>query len=204
MSQAPWRVAPRTAPSPITDWDKFAAIHPRHAEWLQDRRATNEFAQSLINWIIERGDLTPKQFAALDKIVNRDAQAAEVEEARETFDGLLAVFDKRRETGKRFALILGEVVFSAAPLAGRNPGGVYVKRNGVYKGKIMPGAGFNPFHCADDDIAVITEAATGDLRAKAIAHGRKTGICSCCGAELTKQESIDAGIGPICANKWGF
>lgn len=29
--------------------------------------------------------------------------------------------------------------------------------------------------------------------------GRKTGSCCCCGRLLTKKESIDAGIGPVCA-----
>ena len=35
---------------------------------------------------------------------------------------------------------------------------------------------------------------------QAAAYGRKTGRCMICGRELTKQESIDAGIGPICAS----
>jgi len=37
---------------------------------------------------------------------------------------------------------------------------------------------------------------------EAKAYGRKTGSCYMCGRELTKQESIDAGIGPICAGKF--
>ena len=34
--------------------------------------------------------------------------------------------------------------------------------------------------------------------------GQKTGRCSCCGRELTVEESIRLGIGPICRLKFGF
>ena len=30
-------------------------------------------------------------------------------------------------------------------------------------------------------------------------YGRRTGTCCCCGATLTNAVSIEAGIGPICA-----
>lgn len=33
----------------------------------------------------------------------------------------------------------------------------------------------------------------------AAAYGRRTGRCMVCGRTLTKKESVDAGIGPICA-----
>lgn len=35
------------------------------------------------------------------------------------------------------------------------------------------------------------------------AYGRRTGTCCMCGRELTNKESIEAGIGPICAGNWG-
>jgi|SRR3954470_23758336 len=37
---------------------------------------------------------------------------------------------------------------------------------------------------------------------EAKAYGRKTGTCYMCSRELTKQESIDKGIGPICESKF--
>jgi hypothetical protein len=43
-----------------------------------------------------------------------------------------------------------------------------------------------------------------DPRGEAIRFGQRTGTCSCCGRELTKHASIEAGIGPICAQKWGL
>ena len=38
----------------------------------------------------------------------------------------------------------------------------------------------------------------------AIRYGKVTGSCSCCGRALTVKESIERGIGPICADKFGF
>lgn len=43
-----------------------------------------------------------------------------------------------------------------------------------------------------------------DPKAYAVAYGRKTGRCCNCGRELTDPESIRAGIGPICASKFGY
>ncbi|GAA3473868.1 DUF6011 domain-containing protein [Nonomuraea roseola] len=37
---------------------------------------------------------------------------------------------------------------------------------------------------------------------EAKAFGRETGSCCVCRRELTKQDSIDAGIGPVCADKF--
>jgi hypothetical protein len=37
-----------------------------------------------------------------------------------------------------------------------------------------------------------------------VRYGRATGNCSCCGRELTDPASIAAGIGPVCAEKYGW
>jgi hypothetical protein len=56
---------------------------------------------------------------------------------------------------------------------------------------------------SDDIQAAILEVAKDPLTA-AIRHGKETGECSCCGRELTNQESIRLGIGPICREKFGL
>jgi hypothetical protein len=35
-------------------------------------------------------------------------------------------------------------------------------------------------------------------------YGLRTKRCACCGIELTDPKSIERGIGPICAEKWGL
>jgi hypothetical protein len=39
---------------------------------------------------------------------------------------------------------------------------------------------------------------------EAIAHGVRFGSCVCCGRTLTAGKSIEAGIGPVCAGRWGL
>lgn len=47
-------------------------------------------------------------------------------------------------------------------------------------------------------------SAAGDPLAAAVRFGRVTGSCSCCGRTLTDPDSIARGIGPICAERWGW
>lgn len=56
---------------------------------------------------------------------------------------------------------------------------------------------------SDDVKAIIMGAANDPLNA-AIRYGKVSGECSCCGRELTDPKSIEAGIGPICATKFGW
>jgi hypothetical protein len=43
-----------------------------------------------------------------------------------------------------------------------------------------------------------------DPLAASIAYGRRTGQCSICGRLLENAESIERGIGPICAGNFGL
>lgn len=56
---------------------------------------------------------------------------------------------------------------------------------------------------SDDVKSVILEASNDPLTA-AIRYGKVSGECSCCGRELTDPQSIERGIGPICATKFGW
>jgi len=70
-----------------------------------------------------------------------------------------------------------------------------------YLGKITP-------HQADSRLADDAKDAiigiSKDPLTAAIMHGKLTGNCSCCGQELTDPNSIEAGIGPVCARKYGW
>ena len=46
--------------------------------------------------------------------------------------------------------------------------------------------------------------AAADPLTAAIRYGKVSGSCSCCGRELTDPRSIEAGIGPVCATKFGW
>ena len=70
-----------------------------------------------------------------------------------------------------------------------------------YLGKVTPNR--LDSRLADDVKSVILEAASDPLTA-AVRYGRETGSCSCCGRDLTNPDSIAAGIGPICREKYGL
>jgi hypothetical protein len=70
-----------------------------------------------------------------------------------------------------------------------------------YLGKVTPNR--LDSRLADDVKSVLLEAAADPLTA-AIRYGKETGACSCCGRDLTNPESIAAGIGPICREKFGL
>jgi len=55
-----------------------------------------------------------------------------------------------------------------------------------------------------DTVKEIIIAAASDPLTAAIRYGKVSGSCSCCGRELTDPRSIEAGIGPICATKFGW
>ena len=70
-----------------------------------------------------------------------------------------------------------------------------------YLGKVTP-QGCDS-RLPDEVKATIMAAASDPLNA-AIRYGKVSGECSCCGRELTRKDSIERGIGPICAEKFGW
>ena len=55
-----------------------------------------------------------------------------------------------------------------------------------------------------DTVKEIIMGAANDPLTAAIRYGKVSGECSCCGRELTDPCSIERGIGPICATKFGW
>lgn len=55
-----------------------------------------------------------------------------------------------------------------------------------------------------DDVKEVIMSASKDPLTAAIRYGKVSGECSCCGRELTDPQSIERGIGPICATKFGW
>jgi hypothetical protein len=117
-------------------------------------------------------------------------------------DAQLAASEKNRNAGKITLRFVGATVSTV--IQGPNVGCIYVKQDGCYMGKITLAGEFRPAYGIDP--ASVIEAlnnAQQDPTAAAIAFGRETGNCSCCGRELTKADSIALGIGPICLDRLG-
>lgn len=193
----------------------FAAQHPSEAAWIEGARGNFDFAQSMHDAIQKFGSLTERQLAACTsaaaKNAARQTERAAAVEAAPAIDmaKIEAAFAAARGNGlKSLKLRIGELVISPAKATSANAGALYVKSKGsfdnsTYFGKIMGGKFLKSRDCDAATEALIISTATNPLAA-AIAYGKATGICSCCGRELTNKVSIDLGIGPICREKWGL
>jgi hypothetical protein len=194
----------------------WAAEHPEQAAWIKESRLNGfEFAQAMHDALLKFGGLTEKQQATVDRLTaqsqERKARWAE-EKAKKEATAPLIRMDKIEEAfrsalseGKTtgLKLRLDSFAFSPAPSRGANAGAIYVKENGVYLGKIAGGKFLATRDCSADTAKRVIKIAA-DPKAAAIAYGRRTGNCACCGRLLTAEGSVELGIGPICAEKWGF
>ena len=195
----------------LEDWKKE---HPTEFNWL--RETDTSFAISLSQALHKYGSLTPGQLSAIqkcilsaqDRLIKREEAKAQ-QEAQAVTVSILKV-ETALQTGKSRGirhprLTLDHFTFSLASSSGRNPGAVYVKkgRDGGYLGKVMGGKFYRSRDCNEELERGILEAAEDPEKA-ATAYGLRTGVCAICRRTLTRGESIDRGIGPICAEKLGW
>lgn len=104
------------------------------------------------------------------------------------------------------SITIDKFTFTLAPATGANYGCVYVKIKPTkqYLGKIGTDNRFYPVRETREEDCYKIAAIRDDLHGAMKVHGQKTGRCSCCGRLLTAESSINAMIGPICAEKFGF
>lgn len=190
----------------------WGAANPGEHAWLKDNADRNEFAASLSASLLKWGSLTENQLRAVRNGMAREAdraaaQAKVVAEAKSVdVAEIERVFARAAGNGlKRPKLLLDEFTFKQASALGRNPGALYVTRSkgDEYLGKVADGKFIKSRDCNDLDEAAIL-AACADPRAAALRYGRLTGSCSVCARKLVDPTSVEAGIGPICAAKYGF
>lgn len=192
--------------------ERFKHQHPEMAEFLLGVREWNDFARSLLDSVQKYGELTEKQHDSAMRMKHKvEAKRREREQNRTQpavkieLGQLLEKFETARASGLKFPKMrVAGFVINRAGDDSRNPGYLYVKRDGTYIGKVSPkGEFFRGRDCTDEDVEALREI-EGDVYEAAVRYGRETGKCSCCGRVLTDPASIEAGIGPICAGNWGM
>lgn len=201
----------------LTAWK--AANGPLFA-FLEARRLSDGFCASLLQWLGKHGALTDGQQGAAERMMARhEAWAAERAEKRQveavaapvvSIEAITTAFARARAAGIKYPkLRIADFLFKPAKAGGANEGAVYVTQargtddEGAYLGKVMGGKFLKVRDCTDakrDEVVAVCE----DPKAAAIAHGKKFGLCSACGRELSDPASIEAGIGPICAENYGW
>lgn len=181
--------------------DVVRFIH-RNAEW-------SNFYRSMQETLATKGELSENQLAAVKRGMGEaEKRAAERRAAREAsavavdISAIEALFETARSNGlKKMAFRTDRLHVSPAPATGRNAGALYVKDNGEYAGKIVGGK-FQALRTTAADVSDLLKELAADPAGVSRFYGRKTGVCCCCGKELTDPASVEAGIGPVCATKW--
>lgn len=205
------RAVERKANRLAEDRAAWVAANPEVAAWVFEAAETGfEFAVSLQAALDKYGSLTENQTAAALRCVEkrRAARAAAEERAAAAPTVSVARIEEAFATARSHQikfpkLRLLDYVFSPAGANSRNPGAIYVKSGEQYLGKVQGGRFLAARDCSPDQEREIVAAAT-DPAAAAVAYGRRTGSCAICSRELTRGESIDRGIGPICAERFGW
>ena len=179
----------------------------------QDVRASN-FVISLTQQLFRKGWLSEKQIAAWERGRERTLKkpsgvTVDLQPIRNMFEAAVA-------TGYKSPKYRAEgLVITRAGDHSANPGALYIKsENGAYGGKLIGTQftasrdGASPEFAQIGDVghtaATALAAIAGNPLEAAVRYGRRTGRCACCGRKLTNHASIDRGIGPICAERWGF
>ena len=196
----------------------WKAANPALWSWLDAAsKRGNQFAAKLIAGIIKFGDLTEGQRAAVERIIAEDAAKAEhrakadveaPEVASEGVDRLKAAFDAaiayaaERGLKKSPRITIGGITISPAKANSKNPGALYVKSGRDYLGKIAGGKLIASRECSDEQSAKVL-AFVADPAAAAKVYGQETGTCCVCNATLRSEWRL-RGIGPICAQKFGW
>lgn len=189
----------------------FSEEHPDM--WADLVAARTEFTASLYGQLTSKGFLTENQINAWYRGWEKRkaaiaARTAETQAKGGTvnLDRIREMFDAATASGYKKPVYRAEgLKISLASLTGRNAGCLYVVEieDDAYQGKIE-GVSFKAVRETKGTTLARLQAIAADPAAAAVAYGRRTGTCACCGRELTNHASIEAGIGPICAEKWGF
>jgi hypothetical protein len=186
----------------------FAVTYPAVAEFLNT--SNGSFVDSLRQAVRRYGSLTVNQLAAVNRMIADRAGFQAANAARTAaapsldISKIVAAFDRARANGiNRPKLRAGVVTFRLAPPGGNNRGSIYAFAADEYSGKIADGKFLKSRECSAENEAEILRVASSPMEA-AIAYGKTQGECAICGRRLDNPESIERGIGPICADKFGF
>lgn len=216
------RAANRTNAAARKQRDQAAAIEAfQQAEpaiWAWMDGNSFSFAVAMREKLAQWGSLTEGQLNAcrnaMGKLAAAKAARAEQQAAAPIadtagVDRLKAAFDHAiaaaaaKSRGFIPRLTIGGMTISPAGATSANPGALYVKSAGDYLGKIAGGR----FHATREcpaELQTKVLAFVADPKGAAERYGIETGTCCVCNVTLTNKTSIERGIGPICARKFGW
>ena len=197
------------APAALTEW---AENNPKAAAWIAAEAPRFEFEGAMQQSLRQWGRLTDRQLETVNRLADQSAQRKAAWAAQRAAEApvcevsaIEAAFSAAKVAGIKWPkLRLGHFVFSPAGATSANAGAVYVKgERDAYLGKVLGGRFQRSRDCSDEQALDIVEIA-GDPKSAAIAHGKRFGKCSVCARDLSDPESVERGIGPVCADRYGW
>ena len=210
------RRAEAKAEAKATTVQEWKDANPTEYAWMATSAERFEFARAMLEALNKFGSLTEKQFATVQRLTVQSQEFMKAREAEKTariasapvvtVEAIEVAFNNAKQAGvKRPKLRLDTFVFSPASENSANVGAIYIKNkeDGMYLGKVMNGRLFTSRDCTTEASERIVAVASDPAQA-AIAYGKKFGACSVCGRALTDADSIARGIGPVCAENYGF
>jgi hypothetical protein len=176
-------------------FEQWCEGHPGILEWLNaEVEKGNEFAGSCLDYGLRNGKLSDGQYRAVQNNLDSVAQEAkggslDISELKGYYavpDGDTRLKICVRKPGKNSRWLGWTFVDDGAAYGCRKTYGKQAP-DGLYKG----------------DIQDQLKAILADPFEAQVAYGKLTGTCGTCGRILEDEESVAAGIGPICAAKFG-
>jgi len=207
----------------------WLAANPAEAKWLADtakrnveRNGSFTFPQDLLGKLWQFGSLTDAQLAAVQRLMAKDAAraaartaAAPAVDATKIEQAFAVARERAARPGQQGTFVKPLKLTSPDPdkitLAFR-PGSIgstwegmlFVKSHDDRKlGHIKGGKFFRKFECTDAEAAAIVTVAA-DPETAVVAFAKAFSRCGVCGQTLLNDVSIARGIGPICAEKFGW
>lgn len=212
--------AARKARNLAADVEAFKAEFPHIWAWMAD--STFAFAVSLRDGLLKYGSLTDRQIAAAESAIAkyeaakaRNAEraapvAVDVSKLEDAFatarerashpnqDGLfIKAIQLRSDSGV-------DVRFQPGSEGSQWEGMIFAKTaEGKKLGFVKNGQFKRRFECTDAEAEAVLDCAQDPEKA-AVAYGQAWKSCGICSRTLRNAESIARGIGPICAERFGW
>ena len=212
------KAAERKIRSADANWEAFVDAYPERARVLLDGMNQtwgdgrwNQICRDIFEKVGKYGDLHKGTMDMLQRAVDRAAErraqkaqkVAEQQEQVKAVDvaNIVDCFRRAQEAGlKRFTLRFDGVHFQSdrdswskiwVSASGYGSARYGVIENGVYR----------PGRDANAEVIAKIALISADPMAAAKAYVQITSECSVCGKFLKNQDSVDAGMGPICAGR---
>lgn len=177
------------------DVQAWLDANPERAAFLQQDW---EFPRSLREGLHKWGSLTDNQIAAIDRCLAKQADKAAARKSQ------VSDLDLSEVPAGLYAVPGGDTRLKVRidkPTRGKWAGWVFVKDGAEYGsgtryGSQRPGENYG------GQIVDQLRAIASDPLEASKAYGRLVGVCGVCGRKLENEDSVAAGIGPVCAGKF--